>query len=82
LSGRLTSGVEIPFLFDVEAHARLLLALPLLIAAEVIISGRTRKMLLQFVDRQIITPGTLPKFEACIKSALRLRNSDCSNWDW
>lgn len=32
-------------------------------------------MLLQFVDRQIITPGTLPKFEACIKSALRLRNS-------
>jgi len=75
LNGRLISGVKIPFLYDVEVHARLLLALPLLIAAEVIISRRTRAMLLQFVERQIITPDVLPKFEACIESALRFRDS-------
>jgi hypothetical protein len=75
LSGRLTSGVKIPFLYDIEAHARLLLALPLLVGAEVIVSRRTCTMLLQFVDRQIVTPDVLPKFEACVESALRLRNS-------
>ncbi len=75
LGGRLTSGVKVPFLYDVEAHCRLLLALPLLIGAEVTIHRRMRMMILQFVERQIITPSTLPKFEGVIGSALRLRNS-------
>ena len=75
LGGRLTSGVKVPFLYDVEAHCRLLLALPLLIGAEVTIHRRMRMMILQFVERQIITPSALPKFEGVIGSALRLRNS-------
>jgi len=75
LGGRLTSGVKIPFLYDVEAHCRLLVSLPLLIGAEVIIHRRMRAMILQFVERQIITPSALPKFEGVIGSALRLRNS-------
>ena len=75
LGGRLTSGVKIPFLYDIEAHCRLLLALPLLIGAEVVIHRRMRMMILQFVERQIITPTALPKFERIIGSALRLRNS-------
>jgi hypothetical protein len=75
LGGRLASGVKIPFLYDIEAHCRLLLALPMLIAAEVTIHKRMRMMILQFVERQIITPSALPKFEGVIGSALRLRNS-------
>jgi hypothetical protein len=75
LGGRLTSGVKIPFLYDVEAHCRFLIALPLLIAAEVTIHRRMRMMIRQFVERQIITPSVLPKFEGVIGSALRLRNS-------
>jgi hypothetical protein len=75
LDGHLTSSVKIPFLFDVEAHCRLLVSLPLLIGAEVVIHRRMRTMIRQFVDRQIITPSTLPKFEGVIASALRLRNS-------
>src|SRR5689334_25157543 len=59
LSGRLLGGVKIPFLYDFEVHARFLAALPLLIGAEVMISGRIRAMLLQFVDRQIITSPLL-----------------------
>jgi len=75
LSGRLLSGVKIPFLRDFEVHARFLAALPLLIGAEVIISRRIRLMLLQFVDRQIITSALLSNFERIAQSALRLRNS-------
>jgi hypothetical protein len=75
LGGRLTSGVKIPFLYDVETHSRFLIVVPLLIAAEVTIHRRMRMMILQFVERQIITPSVLPKFEGIIASALRLRNS-------
>jgi len=75
LSGRVTSGVKIPFLHDFEAQSRLLLALPLLIAGEVAIHRGIRMLVLQFVDRQIITPTALPKFESIVGSALRLRNS-------
>ena len=75
LGGRLMSGVKIPFIYDVEAHCRFLIALPLLIAAEVTIHRRMRMMIRQFVERQIITPSVLPKFEGVIGSALRLRNS-------
>jgi hypothetical protein len=75
LGGRLASGVKVPFLYDVEAHCRLLVVLPLMIGAEVTIHKRMRLMILQFVERQIITPSELPKFEGVIGSALRLRNS-------
>jgi hypothetical protein len=63
LGGRLASGVKVPFLYDLDAHCRLLVALPLLIGAEVIVHRRMRMMILQFVERQIITPSLLPKFE-------------------
>jgi hypothetical protein len=49
LSGRLTGGVKIPFLQDFEVHARLLVALPLLVGAEVTIHRRMRMLVLQFV---------------------------------
>lgn len=75
LSGRVLGGVKIPFLYDFEVQTRLLVMLPLLISAEVTIHRRVREMLLQFVERQIITPAVLPKFEGCVMSALRLRNS-------
>ncbi len=75
LSGDLLGGVKIPFLYDLESHARFLVALPILIAAEVTINRRIRNMLLQFVGRQIITPAVLPKFERITESAIRLRNS-------
>jgi hypothetical protein len=75
LGGRITSGVPIPFLHDYEAQSRFLLALPLLIVAELIVHRGMRQLIRQFVDRQIIKPAELSRFEACIASALRLRNS-------
>jgi hypothetical protein len=75
LDGRFLSGVKVPFLFDYEVHLRLLAALPLLIAAEVVIHRRVKVILRQFHDRQIVTSAVEPQFETIIQSAIRLRNS-------
>lgn len=71
----LGGGVKIPFLYDLEAHVRFLLALPLLLLAEWVVHQRLRPVILQFIERGIITAETRSRFDACIASALRLRNS-------
>jgi len=74
--GRAWRGVvEIPFLLDAETHARFLLALPLLIVAELTIHLRMRRLLAQFVARDLIPEAERPRVDAAIGSAMRLRNS-------
>ena|SRR5947207_2364585 len=75
VEGHAWSGVRVPFLLDVEMHARLLVALPLLIVAELMIHQRMPGVVRQFFDRGIIGEESRQKFEAAIASALRLRNS-------
>ena len=76
IEGRLLDGtVGVPFLFDVEVHVRYLAALPLLIAAELVVHRRLRPLLQQFLERNLIPEGALPRFEAAVESAFRLRNS-------
>ena len=65
----------IPFLYDIEAHVRFLIALPILIVAELIVHQRIRPVVAQFVERRIVVPEELPKFHQAIESTLRLRNS-------
>jgi hypothetical protein len=67
--GRLT------FLHDVEVQVRFLVALPVLIAAELIAHSRTRPVVQRFVERRIVRDEDAPRFEAAIESAVRLRNS-------
>jgi len=67
--------ISLPFLCDIEMHVRFLVALPLLIAAELLVHQRMRQIIGQFIDRQIISDEILPKFRAAIDSALKLRNS-------
>jgi hypothetical protein len=59
----------------VEAHTRFLVALPLLIIAELVVHQRMRLVVQQFLERNLIPENALPRFEAAIASALRLRNS-------
>src|SRR5687768_2011007 len=68
-------GIKIPFLYDIEAHVRFLVALPILIAAELIVHARIRPAVNRFVERNIIGAEDLPKFHAAIESARRVRNS-------
>jgi len=71
----LGGGVAVPFLLDVEAHARFLVALPLLIGAELIVHRRMRFVAKQFLERNLIPKGAMKRFDAAIASAYRLRNS-------
>ncbi|MCQ8102580.1 hypothetical protein NP590_00575 [Methylomonas sp. SURF-2] len=76
LSGQATgSGVRVSFLYDLEMHMRFLVALPLLLQAEWVIHNRLRPVVAQFIERGIITPQNRARFDACIQSALRWRNS-------
>ena len=65
----------IPFLFSVEVHARFLLAMPLLIMAELLVHQRMRRSLVQFHTRHLIPESQGSRFNAAIDSAMRLRNS-------
>jgi hypothetical protein len=71
----LGGAIKIPFLYDIEAHVRFLVALPVLVAAELIIHLRIRPAVQEFVKRNMIVPEEMPKFQAAIDSAMRLRNS-------
>jgi hypothetical protein len=71
LGGRAT----VPFLLDVDVHVRFLLALPLLIVAELVVHQRMRFVVKQFLERQVIPESAMTRFEAAIGSAFRLRNS-------
>ncbi len=67
--------VPLPFLRDVDVHVRLLVAVPLLIVAELVVHRRIAAVVRQFVDRGLIPDTARPTFDAAIASAMRLRNS-------
>jgi hypothetical protein len=68
-------ATEVPFLLNFEVHARLLLAMPLLILAELVVHVRMRRALVQFLSRDLIRAADRPRFHALIGSAMGLRNS-------
>ena len=63
------------FFRDVEVHVRFLIALPILVAAEVIVHARIRLVVGRFIQRRIVLPQDLARFDRAIESAIRLRNS-------
>jgi hypothetical protein len=67
--------VDVPFLLNAEVHARFLLALPLLVFAELVVHMRMRRVAWQFLTRDLVGDADRPRFEAAIASAMRLRNS-------
>jgi hypothetical protein len=69
------NGVTIPFLYDVEVHVRFLVALPLLVVAELVVHQRMRPIIGQFMERRLIADTARMKFDTILASALRLRNS-------
>ena len=71
----LRGSIKIPFLYDVEVDARFLIALPILIAAELVVHQRVTRVASRFVERRIVTGDDLPKFDLAIRSTMRLRNS-------
>ena len=64
-----------PFFFALDAQVRLLVVLPLLIAAELFVHEWNRGIVRQFIDREIIAAEDRPRFNRIVTSALNLRNS-------
>ena len=67
---RLSTGAQVPFLLDLDLQARLLVALPLLVAGEVVVHRRMPIVVRQFVDRRIVTGEARVAFDAAVGSAL------------
>ena len=70
-----TAGAAVSFFADIDAHARLLLALPLLVIAEPIVHERLTFVVRQFFDRGLIAPADLKRYAAAVISSVKLRNS-------
>jgi hypothetical protein len=66
---------RIGFFTDIEVHARFLVALPVLILAESVVHARLTPVVRRFVERRIVPPRDVPRFDQAIASAVRLRNS-------
>src|SRR3974377_1325663 len=60
------NAVRVPFLADIEVHLRFLLALPLLIVAELVVHQRLRGMVAQFLKRDLIADSSRAKFDAIV----------------
>jgi hypothetical protein len=71
----LSGSVPLPFLLDIEQHLRLLLALPLLIFAELAVHQRIRLVVRQFTVLGLIPDAARAQFLSAVESAMRLRNS-------
>lgn len=76
IESRLLPGtVNVAFVQDVEVHVRFLLALPMLVAAELLVHLRMRPIARTFLDSELIPVSQRERFVASIDAALRLRNS-------
>lgn len=70
-----SDSVPITFLKDIEAHVRFLIALPMLIAAELVVHVRIQPAVDQFIRRGIVPADQLPQYWEAVESTARLRNS-------
>ena len=75
LEGHLLGGsVIVPFLADIETHVRFLVALPLLLVAEVETFKRAPPIFRQFLNRRLVPATSFTRFGAIVASTQRLRN--------
>jgi hypothetical protein len=49
-------------------HVRFLVALPVLVAAELVVHSRIRPVVRRFVERRMVLPQDLPRFQGAIES--------------
>jgi len=71
----LGGGAAVPFLMDISVHVRFLIAIPLLIVAELVVHQRLRLLVNQFLEEDLIPESDRTRFDAAIASVFRLRNS-------
>lgn len=68
-------GTNLPFLEDIEVHIRFLVALPLMVIAELMVHQRMRLVVAQFEGHNLIPESAKVQFRSAIASAFKLRDS-------
>ena len=71
----LGNTVQIPFLHDLAVHTRLLLAIPLLVIAEMVIAPRLGVVIRHFFTSGLIAEKDLPEFRLAIADTVRWKES-------
>lgn len=69
------TGVLRSFLFDFSIHARMLVAVPLLILAEAVCTPRLGGIVHHFLETGMVQDKDRPRFDAALDSTVRLRDS-------
>jgi hypothetical protein len=75
LEGLAFRRVTIPFFEDIAVHVRFLLAVPILIVAEVPIGRRIREVARHFLTAGLVSDADAPRYAEIVTSARRLRDS-------
>ena len=73
--GLLFGRVKMPFFYDIAAHARFLLAVPVLVLADIPVGVRLRQVMGHFVGAHLVRDDELGKFEKIVRDSLRFRDS-------
>jgi len=68
-------NVTIPLLYDFSTYSRLLLALPLLLLAEVVIDPAILAAIAEFVDAGLVQENEFPEFERVLQRVRAVRDS-------
>jgi hypothetical protein len=66
--GHLLGGAPVPFLADLDVHIRFLVAMPLLVGAELVVHHRMRPIMQLFLDRRLIPDSAKTQFSGAIAS--------------
>jgi hypothetical protein len=74
IEGLALSGARIPFLYDLAAHARFLVAVPTLVLAEIPIGRRLRGVAKHFLDAGLVREGERKQFARCVLDTVRFHD--------
>jgi hypothetical protein len=75
ISGLAIGGARIPFLYDISAYARFLVAVPILVLAEIPIGRRLRMVTRHFLDAGLIPPAERDRFASAVFDTARFHDS-------
>jgi hypothetical protein len=74
IEGLALGGTRIPFLYDLAAHARFLVAVPILVLAEIPIGRRLRKVAKRFLDAELVRDEERKRFASCVVDTVWFRD--------
>ena len=75
IEGLALGGCRIPFLYDIAAHARFLIAVPILVLAEIPIGKRLRHVIQHFLNAGLVREAEQKQFASYVVDTVRFHDS-------